>query len=131
MYSRDGLDWTLSPVAAANASIAFEGGASVDVFRQRPKVLVSAPAPQAKGVAITHIFHGAMHCGERTITDAASAPRNRCTNSTWPTTSSTSASTSMHAAQPLTGSGGVGDGVGINGPIGMDYSFTTVVPLAS
>ena len=113
MYSRDGLDWTLSPMAAANASIAFKGGASVDVFRQRPKVLVSATAARAKGVAITHIFHGAMRCGERTITDAASAPQNRCTNSTW----------------PPAGREGLGNGVSINGPIGMDYSFTTVVPL--
>ena len=58
LYSRDGMSWTMSPVAAHNASVAFSDGSRVDGFRERPKVLVTAEGD------ITHLFSGIMLCGE-------------------------------------------------------------------
>jgi hypothetical protein len=80
LYSENGLDWVMSPVAASNASILLASGVSIDLFRQRPKVLLS---PAGKGSAITHLFHGSMQCGERPITGGG-YPNNQCTNTSWP-----------------------------------------------
>lgn len=117
LYSENGLDWTLSPIAASNASITFVGGASVDLFRQRPKVLL-ADSVNGKGSVITHLFHGAMHCGERQITGGrgSHAPQNHCVNRSWPIGATTT-------------SAAAGSELGINAPTALDYSFTTVVPL--
>jgi hypothetical protein len=121
LYSENGLDWHMSPVAASNATITLESGASVDLFRQRPKVLTR---PAGKGSAITHLFHGSMKCGERPI-QGGDFPFNQCTNGTWPGSESTSPS-----SRSGNGSfGGESSGLGITAPTNMDYSFTTVVPL--
>jgi hypothetical protein len=105
IFSRDGVGWTMSPLAASNASIALDGGrGSVDLFRQRPKVKLNAA-----GDAPTHLFHGAMQCGERVVT-GGDAPWNHCSNTSWPRTNG--------AAQ-----------LGIDTYDGMDYSFTTLVAL--
>jgi hypothetical protein len=107
LYSENGLNWHFSPVAASNATISLKSGDTVDLFRERPKVLVRR---SGKGSVITHLFHGSMLCGERPIT-RGKWPNNQCTNVSWP------------------GGGPDGTGVGITGPTGLDYSFTTVVPL--
>jgi hypothetical protein len=116
LYSENGLDWHMSPVAASNASILLTSGVSVDLFRQRPKVLTT---PLGKGSAITHLFHGSMLCGERQIT-GGDGPNNQCANTSWP-----------GGGPPYigTGDGAGSDNVGITAPTDMDYSFTTVVPL--
>ena len=92
----------MSSRAASNASVALDSGrGSVDLFRQRPKVKLNAA-----GDAPTHLFHGAMRCGERVVT-GGKAPWNHCSNTSWPT-----------------------GNLGIDTYDGMDYSFTTLVPLA-
>lgn len=35
LYSRDGVSWTMSPVAAHNASVRFEDGSRLNGFRER------------------------------------------------------------------------------------------------
>eukprot|EP00935_MAST-01C_sp_MAST-1C-sp1_P002604 g2604.t1 len=102
LYSRDGVTWTMSPVAAHNASVQFQDGTSIDGFRERPKVLVT---PEGQ---LTHIFNGIMLCGEMTYPgfpgDGHCVP---------------------HAEEFGFGPGGLG----IDAPRYEDASWTMVVPL--
>jgi hypothetical protein len=91
----------MGDVAASNATIMLEDGRGVALFRQRPKVKLNMA-----GDAPTHLFHGSMRCGERPVTGGI-APLNQCANTSWVSRGN----------------------VGINAPPGLDYSFTTVVPL--
>ena len=111
LFSEDGIQWHLSDVAAFNATVALTSGANVDLFRERPKVMI-APAPGGAGHDAVALFTGAMRCGERPI-QPGPPPNSYCTNSTWPDDDGN------HAG-----------GVGINTFNGLDYSFTTINPLA-
>ena len=104
LYSRDGIDWTMSPVAAHNSSVTFEDGSHVDGFRERPKVLVT---PEGR---ITHIFSGIMVCGENVYPGYPGD--GHCIPQRVPPGSSVES-----------------EQVGIVAPTNEDYSWTIVVPL--
>ena len=164
LWSRDGVEWQMSAFAAHNATVLLQlanaagtadtaapppgggggggGGSgsvlSVDLFRQRPKVLVNARGD------ISHLFAGAMRCGERAITGG---PTPYCTNSSWPrrpvdapvTRPGARASAGGETAPPgfpateevEAAEAGVRGGLGIGTRRDIDYSFTIVVPLGT
>jgi hypothetical protein len=109
LFSRDGLNWTMSAVAAHNASVALAGGGERQLYRQRPKVLV-------EGGKIIALFGGVMPCGEAVIRPGArSAELGHCTTDRPPP--------NPHRRRL--------SGTGITGPSGCDNSWTSVVPLAT
>lgn len=110
LYSRDGLRWTMSPIAAHNATVALRGGGQRELFRQRPKVLVTERGD------ITYLFGGVMPCGERDVRRPAKGDAARTAHCT-------------SARPPPNPHRRVGAGVGIDTYRNIDNSWTSVVPL--
>ena len=104
----------MSSVAASNASVLFENGEGVNLFRQRPKVKLNK-----ENNAVVALFHGAMRCGERAVR-GGKAPGSHCTGSHWP---------EVEQSSGAAGSAKGGPSVEIAADLGSDRSFTTVVPV--
>eukprot|EP01047_Picozoa_sp_COSAG01_P020696 COSAG01_NODE_1183_length_11346_cov_263.800302_4_plen_204_part_00 len=132
LYSRDALRWTMSPVAAHNASVALKGGGHRELYRQRPKVLVDRGE-------IVALFGGVMPCGEARI-------RGGAWHNGRPTSERLAECTSDHPPKNPTGvlpRGGEQRGMGrnngdlrdtepkITSDRGQDNCWTSVVPLAT
>ena len=110
IFSPDGINWNLSEFAAHNATVPLtRGRGQVNLFRERPKAVLR---PHLKGYKLVALTSGAMRCGERPVGSRSDSndPLSHCANETWPR---------------ATGE------YGINTWRGMDYSFTTVVPLGT
>ena len=103
-------EWFVSPYAAHNATIQLtRDRGEVNLFRERPKAVL---VPSRLGYKLVGLTSGAMRCGERPVGNRDPAnPLSHCANETWP------AGRNIHGQ------------FGINTFNGMDYSFTTIVPL--
>jgi hypothetical protein len=120
LYSRDGLNWTMSPVAAHNATVMLSGGGQRELYRQRPKVLVNERGD------IEALFGGVMPCGEAEIrgpgTISGGPPVSKrlgeCTSNRPPKNPRTDESL------------GAGRAAIVSDP-GQDNCWTSVVPLAT